>query len=56
MLQQIIEKTYEFCVDIHQLFVDCKQAYGSINWQQMHKIMKEFGIPEKLIKLVKMAL
>jgi hypothetical protein len=56
MLRQIIEKTYEFNVDIHQLFIDYKQAYDSINRQQMYKIMKEFGIPEKLINLVKMTL
>jgi hypothetical protein len=56
MLQQIIEKTYEFNVDIHQLFIDYKQAYDSINQQQMYKIMKEFGIPEKIINLVKMTL
>jgi hypothetical protein len=31
MLQQIIEKTYEFNVDIHQLFIHYKQAYDSIN-------------------------
>jgi uncharacterized protein YktA (UPF0223 family) len=40
MLRQIIEKTYEFNVDIHQLFIDYKQAYDSINRQQMYKIMK----------------
>jgi hypothetical protein len=56
MLQQIIEKTYEFNVDIHQLFIDYKQAYESINRQQMYKIMNEYGIPEKLINLVKMTL
>jgi hypothetical protein len=56
MLRQIIEKTYEFNADIHQLFIDYKQAYDSINRQQMYKIMKEFGIPEKLINLVKMTL
>jgi hypothetical protein len=46
MLRHIIEKTYMFNVDIHQLFIDYKQAYDSINRKQMYKIMKEFGIPE----------
>jgi hypothetical protein len=54
MLRQVIEKTYEFNVDIHQLFIDYKQAYDSINCQQMYKIMKELGIPEKLINLFKL--
>jgi hypothetical protein len=53
MLQQIIEKTYEFNVDTHQLFTHYKQAYDSMNWQQLYKIMKEFGITEKLFSLVK---
>jgi hypothetical protein len=52
----MIEKTYEFHIDIHQLFIDYKQAYDSINCQQMYKIMKELGIPEKLINLIKMTL
>jgi hypothetical protein len=39
MLRQIIEKTYKLSVDIHQLFNDYKQAYDSINRQQMYKIM-----------------
>jgi hypothetical protein len=56
MLREIIEKTYEFNVDMHQLFIDYKQAYDSINQQQMYKIMKEFGIPKKLINLIKMTL
>jgi hypothetical protein len=46
----MIEKTYEFNVDIHQLFIDYKQDYDSINCQQIYKIMKELGIPEKLQK------
>jgi hypothetical protein len=52
----MIEKTNEFNVDIHQLFIDYKQAYDIINCQQIYKIMKELGIPEKLFKLVKMTL
>jgi hypothetical protein len=57
MLLRIIEKIYEFNIDTHQLFfIDYKQAYDSINQQQMYKIMKEFRIPEKLINLVKMTL
>jgi hypothetical protein len=53
MLQQIIEKTYEFNVGTHQIFTHYKQAYDSMNWQQLYKIMKEFGIPENSSALLK---
>jgi hypothetical protein len=43
-------------VDIHQLYVDYEQAYDSINRAQLIEIMKEFGVPDKLVRLVKMAL
>jgi hypothetical protein len=56
MFRQIIGKTYKFNVHIRRLFTDYKQVYDSINQQQMYKIMQEFGIPGKLINLVKMTL
>jgi sorting nexin-29 len=40
MLLQIIEKTCKFNVDIHRHFIDYKQAYDSINSQQMYNIKK----------------
>jgi hypothetical protein len=43
-------------VDIHQLYIDYKQAYGSINRDQLIEIIKEFGIPSKIVRLVKMTL
>jgi hypothetical protein len=45
----ILEKSYEHIVDSHQLYIGYKQAYGSINRDQLIEIMKEFGIPSKLI-------
>jgi hypothetical protein len=33
MPRQIIEKTYQFNVDVHHLIIDFKQAYNSINYQ-----------------------
>jgi sorting nexin-29 len=55
-LRMILEKSYEYNVNIHQLYIDYKQAYNSINRDQLIEIIKEFGIPGKLVKLVKMAL
>ena len=43
-------------VDIHQLYIDYKQACDTINRAELVEIMKEFGIPMKLVRLVKMTL
>ena len=55
-LRQILEKTYEYDVVLHQLFIDFKQAYDSINRNQLLNVMEEFGIPSKLINLTKITL
>jgi hypothetical protein len=41
---------------VHELYIDYKQAHDSINRAQMVEIMKEFGIPKMLVRLVKMTL
>ena len=41
---------------VHQLFVDFKKAYDSIKREVLYNILKEFGIPMKLIRLIKMCL
>ena len=50
----ILERACEYKVDIHQLYIDYKQAYDTINRAELVEIMKEFGIPMKLVRLVKM--
>lgn len=55
-LRQILEKTQEFQVDTHHLFIDFKQAYDTPTRQELFKAMNRFGIPSKLIKLSQMTL
>jgi sorting nexin-29 len=55
-LRIILEKAYEYNADIHQLYVDYKQAHDSVDRAQLIEIMKEFGVPDKLVRLVKMTL
>lgn len=55
-LRQILEKTHEFQVDTHHLFVDFKQAYDTPNRDELFAAMNEFDIPKKLIKLCQMTL
>jgi len=38
------------------LYIDYKQAYDTINRSELEEIMKEFGIPNKLVRLTKMAI
>ena len=42
--------------EVHQLFVDFKKAYDSVRREVLYKILIEFGIPRKLITLIKMSL
>jgi hypothetical protein len=55
-IRQIMEKAWEFNITIHQLFVDFKQAYDSIERPALFAIMEEFGFPKKLINLTKATL
>jgi hypothetical protein len=55
-LRMILERTCEYEVDIHQLYTDYKQAYDTINRAKLVEIIKEFGIPMKLVRLVKITL
>jgi sorting nexin-29 len=41
---------------VYQLFIDFKKAYDSIRREALHNILIEFGIPKKLVSLIKMRL
>jgi len=51
-----LEKACEYKVDIHQLYIDYKQAYDTINRAKLVETIKEFGIPMKLVRLARMTL
>jgi hypothetical protein len=46
-LRKILEKSYDYNVDINQLYTDYKQACDSINRYQLAEIMHD-GVPSKL--------
>jgi hypothetical protein len=43
-------------VTVHQLFVDFKKAYDSVRREVLYNILIQFGVPMKLVRLIKMCL
>ncbi|KAJ4432151.1 hypothetical protein ANN_20767 [Periplaneta americana] len=52
----ILEKKLEYKGTVHQLFIDFKKAYNSVTLEVLYDILIEFGIPKKLVRLIKMFL
>jgi hypothetical protein len=55
-LPQILEKKWEYNEIVHQLFIDFKKAYDSIRREVLYNILIEFGLPMKLVRLIKICL
>ena len=55
-LRQILEKKWEYNGTVHQLFIGFKKAYDSIKREKLYNILIQFGIPKKLVQLVRMCL
>jgi len=55
-IRQILEKKWEYNEEVHQLFINFKKAYDSVRREILYKILIEFGIPRKLVRLTKMSL
>ena len=55
-IRQILEKKWEYNEEVHQLFIDFKKSYDSVRREVLYKILIEFAIPRKLVRLVKMSL
>jgi hypothetical protein len=52
----MLEKKWEYKGTVHQLFIDFKKANDSVRREVLYKILIEFGIPRKLVRLMKMCL
>jgi len=55
-IRQILEKKWEYNEAVHQLFIDFKKAYDSVRREVLYNILIEFGVPKKLVRLIKMCL
>ena len=47
---------WEYNEAVHQLVVDIKKTYHSVRMEVLYNILIEFGIPMKLVRLIKMCL
>jgi ribosomal protein L13E len=53
-IRQLLEKKWEYNEAVHQLFTDFKKAYDSVRRKALYKILIQFSIPNKLVRLIKM--
>jgi hypothetical protein len=49
-------KKWEYNETVHQLFIDFKKAYDSVRREVLYNILIEFGVPMKLVRLIKICL
>jgi hypothetical protein len=47
---------WEYNGTVHQLFIDFRKAYDSVTREVLYNILIKFGIPRKLVRLIKMYL
>jgi len=53
---RVIEKKWEYSEAVHQLFIDLKKAYDLVRREVLYNILIEYGIPMKLVRLIKTCL
>jgi hypothetical protein len=53
---QVLEKKWEYIEAVHQLLVGFKKAYDLVMREVLYNILIEFGVPLKLVRLIKMCL
>ena len=54
--RQILEKTKEFGIEAHHLFINFKSAYDTFKREQLYSAIGEYNIPNKLIRITQMTL
>jgi len=55
-IPEVVEEKWEYCGTVPQLFIAFEKAYDSTRREVLYSILTEFGIPMKLVRLIKMCL
>jgi hypothetical protein len=55
-IRHILEKKWENNEAVHQPFIDFKKAYNSFRREVLYNIIIDFGIPMKLVRLIKLCM
>jgi hypothetical protein len=50
------KKKWEHNQTVHQLFIDFNKTYDSVRKEVLYNILIDFGVPMKLVRLIKMCL
>ena len=56
IMRQILEKCYEYNIEMPVLFIDFKQSFDSVDRQKIIQILQELRIPNKFVRLIKMTI
>lgn len=50
IIRQIFEKWYELNIDLHNIFVDCTQAFDSVYVNKIIECLAQYKVPAKLVR------
>jgi hypothetical protein len=56
IIREIFEKCYEFGKELLNIFIDFKMAFDKLNRQSILDYLSVLGIPQKLIRLIKITM
>ena len=51
-LAQIIEKTWEYDIDLYAVFIDFKQAFDSVWREGMIQVLKHYGFEKQIVDII----
>ena len=52
-IRQIIKKFRKFNIPVVLCFIDYAKAFDCVNWIKLYEILREMGVPDHLIELIK---
>ena len=52
IMRQILEKCYEYNIELRVLFIDFQQAFHSVDRQRIIQILQDLRMPNKLVRLI----